>query len=382
MRIIQTNQNNDRTPRHGFTLVELLVVIAIIGILVALLLPAVQSAREAARRMQCQSQIKQIGLAMHNYHSTNGVFPSSSLTNYDEPCQVNPEKTIGVRTPQGDDRFGTDRFGSCSGAPWTVLILPYLEENALFDQFDLNEPFAGLRDTALGIRGGCSSNVNFAGQLQPVKAYHCPSDSIAAIQDTVNCYSICQGGGVFVDSFNNEAFRSGLTQTCDSGSSNKRGMVFFMNGIGYANSKIGVAKITDGSSKTLLVGENRLHMVIGEHADYPERAKMWSTPEGEGRTFGVPASAFAAMNAVNADNRVGSGPPGGSHEAYRNWIHHIWTSANAGSFHPSGANFCFADGSSHYLTEDIDVNLYRSMGMRNNGTLVADNDGNVFEFVE
>ena len=99
-----------RTSRWAFTLVELLVVIAIIGVLVALLLPAVQSAREAARRMQCTNNLKQIGLAMHNYHGANNTFPSGSM--------------IG-------------RPGAWSWGPaWGVSILPYAEQTVLFDQFD------------------------------------------------------------------------------------------------------------------------------------------------------------------------------------------------------------------------------------------------------
>src|SRR6056297_3108128 len=104
--------------QRGFTLVELLVVIAIIGVLVGLLLPAVQSAREAARRMQCSNNLKQLGLAMHNYHSTLNLFPS------------------GVINPAGDDPNGKHGSGAPGmGGPWICLMLPYIEQPALHDNF-------------------------------------------------------------------------------------------------------------------------------------------------------------------------------------------------------------------------------------------------------
>ncbi len=102
-------------PRRGFTLVELLVVIAIIGILVALLLPAVQSAREAARRMQCQNHLKQLGLALHNYHDTLGYFPPSS--NWAAIAEVNTKNNANLR------------------ANWVISILPYIEQQSLYNSF-------------------------------------------------------------------------------------------------------------------------------------------------------------------------------------------------------------------------------------------------------
>ena len=100
-------------PRCGFTLVELLVVITIIGILIALLLPAVQSAREAARRMQCQNNLKQLALAVHGYHDVHGVLPASKI--------------------QYGANSGYDRLMA-----WTVAILPFVEQQALYDLWDSN----------------------------------------------------------------------------------------------------------------------------------------------------------------------------------------------------------------------------------------------------
>ena len=114
----------DRLQRAGFTLVELLVVIAIIGILVALLLPAIQSARAAARRMQCQNNLKQIGIALHNYHAANKEFPAGMQ------FDVNP------LTPW----IGPSAEASAKFQPnWIIKILPYMEEQAIYDAFDFNQ---------------------------------------------------------------------------------------------------------------------------------------------------------------------------------------------------------------------------------------------------
>lgn len=383
MRTIPTNQNDHKMPRSGFTLVELLVVIAIIGILVAILLPAVQSAREAARRMQCQNQLKQLGLAQHNYHSTVGHFTPTAITNFDEPpCIQTPggPKTSLLRfTPQMGEFLGeTARFGNCSGPPWTVLILPYIEEQSLFDQFNLEEGFSLLRDRALS--NECGSAQNAAAQLQPMPAFKCPTDPVASEQDALCCYHICQGGGPLNEGGVNATNYNGLT-SCSNWQPGTTGI--YMNGVAHANSKISVGKITDGSSKTIMLGENRLHMVIGENPSFPDRANLWSSAENEGSSHAGPAQASAATDTgINGDNRTGTGPPGNQYSNhYKQWIHHAWRSINFGSFHPGGANFVFADGSTHYLSEDIDLKLYQAIGMRANGGQVLDGN-NIIEINE
>lgn len=375
------SRHNLSKDRSGFTLVELLVVIAIIGILVALLLPAVQAAREAARRMQCQNQDKQIGLALHNYHSTTGSFPPTAITNFTgfPPFVATPtDKTRVVRTSENNLAFigkevPPNKFGNCSGPPWTVLILPYLEQTSLFDQFDLDKPFAGVRDNAFnpanGLGGGCSGGTeNAAAQIVRNDAFICPTDPIGGEQDAVCSYHICQGGGPVneggVANTNYLGLSSGVSLTPGVSA-------FYTNGIAHANSSISISKITDGSSNTLMVGENRLHMVLGERAETPERGNMWSSAENEGTQHSGPAQASAAANGINADNRTGSGPAGFS-TYYKNWIHHSWRSINFGSFHPGGANFTYADGSCHFLNEDIDLKLFQAMGMRANGGDVLD----------
>src|SRR6201990_2648706 len=114
-----------RKQSRGFTLIELLVVIAIIAALIALLLPAVQAAREAARRMQCANNLKQLGLAMHNYHQAIGTFPIGAL---------------GVRSPNKYASVG-DATGSINRRTWAFMILPFIEQSAMYGAVNFSLPF-------------------------------------------------------------------------------------------------------------------------------------------------------------------------------------------------------------------------------------------------
>jgi prepilin-type N-terminal cleavage/methylation domain-containing protein len=158
----------------GFTLVELLVVIAIIGVLVALLLPAVQSAREAARRMKCASNLKQIGLALQNYHDTHNVFPPGVLTQTNDP-----HYRAGV--PNGP---GQDRNAAVESWGWAAFLLPYVEQTALYQQ----GPGSGQ----------LLQNLVNPVALTPLAIYRCPSDTVPAIRNvgwarwaTANYKGVC-----------------------------------------------------------------------------------------------------------------------------------------------------------------------------------------------
>ena len=145
--------------RVGFTLVELLVVIAIIGVLIALLLPAVQSAREAARRTQCLNQMKQLALACLNYESQWKHFPagvnSVIESSLDDNCNI----------------IGTPHYNLGGYAPWTVSILPHLDEAARFDAFDQEQPFFGHYPGS-----GTAGNPNETEQLRVLEKVKCPSN--------------------------------------------------------------------------------------------------------------------------------------------------------------------------------------------------------------
>jgi prepilin-type N-terminal cleavage/methylation domain-containing protein/prepilin-type processing-associated H-X9-DG protein len=193
--------------RNGFTLIELLVVIAIIAVLLGLLLPAVQKVREAANRTSCLNNLKQIGLALHNYHDANGSFPSG----YRCFVQKNPAYTA-------------------PGWGWAALLLPYVEQDNLYRQINFNLP------------------VEYPGhavvRANALKVFVCPSDRAAGVftvldangsplvQAATNSYAACYGaGGEIGDEPGNG------------------------NGLFFRNSHVRIADVTDGTSNTLAVGE-------------------------------------------------------------------------------------------------------------------------------
>ncbi|MCA9119708.1 MAG: DUF1559 domain-containing protein [Planctomycetaceae bacterium] len=165
--------------RRAFTLVELLVVIAIIGILVALLLPAVQAAREAARRMQCSNNLKQIGIALHNYHDTYKTFPYSVSHSGSITTGLTTSGSANAGTNGGVD--GVGKIGGVLNHRGWLLMLPFLEQQSLQDQLDLNLA-TGSQATRNGgqVRGGlqpgAAGNANDLVVSKDVPAFLCPSD--------------------------------------------------------------------------------------------------------------------------------------------------------------------------------------------------------------
>ena len=157
------------SARRAFTLVELLVVIAIIAMLVTLLLPAVQAAREAARRTQCVNKIRQLSLACMNFESANGNFPAGSVNDDMEDIT---------------DCGGGDGPG---GAPWTVRVLPFAEDSALFDQFEVDAKFTSTTN----VPGIAKNHVLF---LEPHPGFKCPSDPVSGLETNYITYFGVQGG--------------------------------------------------------------------------------------------------------------------------------------------------------------------------------------------
>ena len=307
-----------RRSLRGFTLVELLVVIAIIGILIGLLLPAVQSAREAARRMQCSNQLRQLGLALHNYHTAHGVFPPGGITKRPRTeCLLK-----GSESTEG-------------GAPWTVMILPYLEGTAQYEQYDFSEPFSSMHWT---------STPNHDVQFRPNAQFQCPSDPTSGGDSCATNYFGCQGGGT--------------TPLCVASSAPMR--PFFHNGIFHNNSEVKIAQVRDGTSNVFLIGETKYCPMPNSsgsgtaYASWDSALRVY--PEG---SYAFPQGLCATMEAINSADWSLYNPS----EFFSGNV----AASTFGSYHQGGCNFCMADGSVHFVTETIDINLYRSLGIRNDG---------------
>lgn len=181
--------------RRAFTLIELLVVVAIIAVLIALLLPAVQQAREAAKRTQCKNHMKQLGLALHNYHDTFLVFPPSHIYDGRADNNVRDPTTGGGNTcacaGTGSPAGGGGSSAFYARAPWTVLVLPYLEQTNLYNDFNMAMPFFGRVDHQTP-----ADSPNYPVQLRDSPTvFRCPSSPVVN-SDRYTCnYAACMGGG-------------------------------------------------------------------------------------------------------------------------------------------------------------------------------------------
>ncbi|MCA9068002.1 MAG: DUF1559 domain-containing protein, partial [Planctomycetaceae bacterium] len=277
-----------------------LVVIAIIAILIALLLPAVQQAREAARRSTCKNNMKQIGIALHNYHETFSLFPPGFVT-----------KNAG--------RSGNTswcRSGGVQYAPWTVLILPSLDQNPLYQKFDFNVPFQATSNQMT------TPNSN---NLVPLAVYQCPSDPDNSQNPTRTNYFGVQGGGATPDCGNSSC--SGANERAS-----------YVTGILFAGSSTKFRDVTDGATNVFLVGETRY-----QGADWGASAKQDSCS--------YPRNLAGTQEQINL--HAGKG---------------VHDTRGFSSFHVGGCHFTMVDGSVHFVSENININTYRGLGQRADGT--------------
>lgn len=303
--------------RNAFTLVELLVVIAIIAMLVTLLLPAVQSAREAARRAQCSNQIRQLVLACMNYESAQGHFPAGSIN-----------KDIEDITECG----GGDGPG---GPPWTVHVLPFSESVALFDQFDMTAKFTSTTNVP-------GSPRNHAAFLEANPAYKCPSDPLSGLETNYITYFGVQGGGA--------------EPVCTSQSASR---MFFDNGVMYVNAAVPIKRITDGTSKTWLIGETRYCDQTVSHSRPDGRRDGWCgwASSAKKGAWAMPLVLAAAVEPINAFSHNDVDPTVVKTLDLQTRLF--------GSHHQAGAHFGASDGSVSMVSDDIDVATYYQLAVRN-----------------
>jgi prepilin-type N-terminal cleavage/methylation domain-containing protein len=323
----------------GFTLVELLVVIAIIGILVALLLPAVQAAREAARRSRCSNNLKQIGLALQNYHDTHRKFPH------------------GTRWP--------------IGAPnWRIMVLPYLEQTALYRQLDIKSQadiggFSTEREDRTGQGYGTAGNAILAGLVVP--GFNCPSSphstNASGQNPTYNNRSKGQTHD-YVGIAGATPDPAGRSTACSPLISRYGGNIFCENGILYPDGWVNIAAVLDGTSHAIIVGEQSGLVGTADiracyHAGWAgfynndNRGVTPSAMRADGDYWG--SGVTTIRYPINLDT-----PLGGCDATY---------DANTvlNSHHPSGVMSTFADGSVHFLSDSIDLETIRRLAAKDDG---------------
>jgi prepilin-type N-terminal cleavage/methylation domain-containing protein len=329
---------NVKSPTTGgFTLVELLVVIAIIGILVALLLPAVQAAREAARRTQCGNNLKQQALGMHNFHDTYRRFPSGHQVMPDTYCKTvaYPTRPVCDPPPGGlDNNTGWPAEGPFWS--WTMRIAPFIELNSFYESVDLHawpwwQPYPDGTDPNGFV----------------CKTFVCPSDPRGGIQAKfgVNTVALTSYLGV-----------SGRNQFREAGG---------QDGILYVNAKVTMAGIVDGTSNTLMIGER-------PPASSLNYGWQWAGA-GDDPYFGATDVVLGvlerALNPSAAPDFFRQGEINDPSDLHR---YHFW------SLHPGGALWALADGSIRFIgyeaggpQDAASPTIVETMATRNGGEAVA-----------
>jgi prepilin-type N-terminal cleavage/methylation domain-containing protein/prepilin-type processing-associated H-X9-DG protein len=321
LRII--NQVHRVTPR-AFTLIELLVVIAIVGVLISLLLPAVQKVREAANRVKCENNLKQLAMAAHQYHDARGAFP--------------PGLHMGI--DMGGGRYA-------EGTAWMVELLPYFEQDNLYRKWDYD-------DFGNNVAGGTDSTT---AQLIPI--HRCPSDPVNRL--------------VYFNSKLPEARGFyGLGSYC--GNAGRRSYPpdqLTMDGIFSLDSNVRLADVTDGSSSTLFFGE-RSHrdpeydrIAVVWPSMYPIADQgAWASVVAADRTGG-PLFENTLSAAVPINYQVSSSAPVGDLPSRNDRL------CAFGSLHPGGANFALVDGSVRFLSDSTPLSILQALSTRAGGEVVS-----------
>jgi len=287
-----------RKEARGFTLIELLVVIAIIAILIALLLPAVQQAREAARRTQCKNNLKQIGLAFHNYHDMARTFPPGSL-------------------------FGDDEYG------WGTMILPFVEQGNLYNLID----FTGQApDVTLLLVPGVTDQV--------LPFYICPSNSMALRHSPLRV-----GGGTNGADVGGHA-RNDYKGCLGSGGGSVTGV---LGKIKDTLRPTKIRDIQDGTSNTMFVGEGYTEFMRA--IDGPTHPNV--------HDFSVWIGTNSQHQNIVAETRLRNVPNGDRDDSFA-------------SQHVGGIQMLFADGSAHFISENIDMTTFMNLGDKADGNVTGE----------
>ncbi len=297
---VPSRLSNSSGKSHGFTLVELLVVIGIVGVLVAMLLPAVQAAREAARKTVCMSQLKQIGLGLSNYHSTYGHLPAASIRPSDRVDNAR------------DDLRST----------WAIAILPMIEQQSLSQLYDQkrntsDEAFAEFRETN-------------------VPTYLCPTDTFqTSIFQPFSGTRYARGnyGANFGSASWGERFWKDSQYT----------------GVMSQNTRMRISHISDGASQTVAVGELRSHPAFWDNRG------VWAHPAPGASSLGLDCN--RGCQGINSDTKHESIPYCGSSWGELGCRAQNSYESNAAprSLHPGGAFLLRCDGAVHFTSDQVDI---------------------------
>lgn len=348
--LINTHQSTAKCVRNtypirlGLTLIELLVGLTIMGVLLAVLLPAVSAAREAARRMQCSNNLKQIGIGLHAYHNTHSTFPPGHIAN-----------------------LKSDSDGRSWG--WGALLLPFVEQTALAEQLDTTRQSFDAVASSPGLAGLLKTNVSL---------YRCPSDpgngmshpyrsifvtgSAALDSSTIPSAGLSVVGHIFRPPSGRNVVggtqiaKSNYVGSIGSGWKPQRAewgnRDFLGNGLFGRNSDRDIAEIFDGTSNTLAVGERCMRNYAAVWAG----GNSW---KGCGFTDNqmVLGSAFYPINDLPITQNLDCDGRG---------------AANFSSYHHAGSHFLFVDGSVRFLSQYIDTILFRNLAQRDDGENLGD----------
>jgi prepilin-type N-terminal cleavage/methylation domain-containing protein/prepilin-type processing-associated H-X9-DG protein len=303
--------------KHGFTLVELLVVITIIGILISLLLPAVQAAREAARRMQCSNNLKQIGLALHSYHQALGCFPPGYIS--------------APGTGSASDDTGP-------GWGWAALILPYLEQSGVYGQIHFGKNIA--------------DPLNEVVRATNLPVFLCPSDP-GEKNFNVDAANVSVGRCNYVGMFGQPEIcpDPGFLSTAPEYGIAHRGML-------CRNAPVRMADVKDGTSNTIFIGERSSTLA---YAAWTGAVTGGQVPPKSPNPYGYEAEESPVLILGHTGTSDDSPPHTPNSE-----VNHV---DDFSSDHPQGANFLFVDGSVQQLGSSIDPSVWRALGTRAGGEI-------------
>ncbi|HJQ82078.1 MAG TPA: DUF1559 domain-containing protein [Lacipirellulaceae bacterium] len=321
----QWTQAGQRERKTAFTLVELLVVIAIIGILVALLLPAIQAAREAARRLSCSNNLKQDGVAIQNYHDVKQTFP---------PARPGPDGTFSrefehFAMPREPRATGGKGY-LMSGASGFVLLLPYLEQQALYEEFDIERGDGIWLSNMSGVNWKTPRKEQAIGTRPEFVV--CPSSStLPKTEELYQDWRVIPATGTYAFCAGHRGVNRWTCRPCQ--------MKYHNSGVHLYYTLISIKDVTDGTSKTFSVGET----IDGHLRD---SSNIWTYAERYLNSHRVTEVALNTPTGVEAQ-------PCGENPANNNGAF--------ASNHPGGAQFLFADAHVEFISDNIDFDSYQNL---------------------